>query len=138
MCLDAAIIDQLKLLKVGSFKDTLNLGVNKLVELLASVKLLKVIVCLLVVAFSELVILENGVKSIVKELLATLSLIMLIHVVASRLNGECTITDINTLFSECFFELGFKMLSNLWLRGCVLVDPETYLISELLVIEASG
>jgi hypothetical protein len=42
------------------------------------------------------------------------------------------------MFSQSFLKFSVEVLADLGLRGGLLVDPESDLISELFIVEASG
>lgn len=53
----------------------------------------------------------------------------------SILDRQSAVTDVDSLLSEGFLELEVEVLSDLRLGSGVLVDPQTHLVGELLIVE---
>jgi hypothetical protein len=87
------------------------------------------------VALSHLVIFEDDLEALVKEALLSLSLLLEVEVLSGLLDSESAVTDVDALLSEGFLQLEVKVLSYLWLGSRILVDPQTHLVGEFLIVK---
>jgi hypothetical protein len=60
------------------------------------------------------------------------------EVLSCTLDSESSISDVNAMLSESLSEFSIEVIADLRLRRRLLVYPETDLIRELLIVEASG
>jgi hypothetical protein len=137
LCLNTFVVDSVQLLKVSVFENVLNFSINKAIEFLGGrlFKVVKLLIGPFEVLIAHLIIDEHLSEAVFEGLLLSLNEFMLVEVFSGRLNGESTVTEIDSFLAKGLLQLGVKVFSHLWLGSAVFVDPKTNLISEFLIVE---
>jgi len=135
-----ALLEHLvKFLQISAFEYLLDFLVYLLVEFLRLFLVpLHFIPGLLEVAVFKSFISCEGLEPVVVGLHLSLVQFVVVKSFSGSFDGKSAVSKVDTLLSEGSFEFLFEVFSHFWLRGGLLINPETHLVGEFLVVETGG